>query len=133
MTKRVLSTVLTSFLIWNARAQETPQGPFPPDQWPASADPSKTVHYVSVGDTFSPLSENWITGNMQILSGGDQVTSPIQIGGFAGLKATSNYLNIADPDYAEWADDPEIDILMQVYGDAALFNRDALKFLHLLF
>lgn len=59
---------------------------------------------------------------MQILSGGDQVTSPITIGGFKGLKATASYLNVADNDYTEWADDPEIDILVQVYGDASLFT-----------
>src|SRR5687767_425880 len=122
MKKLFSFLALTLFLLSGARAQQLPQGPFPPEQWPASADTNKVVHFVSVGDAFQPLGDKWITGNMQILSGGDQVTTPIQIGGFSGLKATANYLNVADADFTEWADDEEIDILMQVYGDAALFN-----------
>jgi hypothetical protein len=122
MKKAILFLALSFSFAFVASAQ--PQGPFPPEQWPASADPNKVVHFVSVGDALAPLSANWLTGNMQILSGGDQVTTPIQIGGFNGLKVTGNFLNIADNDYTEWADDEEIDILMQVYGDAALFEAD---------
>ncbi|MCI0535984.1 MAG: hypothetical protein L0Z50_12230 [Verrucomicrobiales bacterium] len=103
---------------------QPPQGPFPPEQWPASADGNKVVHFVSVGDTFQPVGAQWVVGNMSILSGGDQVTEPIRIGGFDGLKVIGNYLNTADGDYTEWADDEEIDILMQVYGDGALFQAN---------
>ena len=105
------------------RAQP-PQGPFPPEQWPVSANKDQVVHFVSVGDAFQPLSDKWITGNMNILTGGDQVTEAIKIGGFDGLKVTGNYLNTADGDYTEWADDEAIDILMQVYGDGALFQAN---------
>ena len=123
--KKVISILaLTTFFHCVSFAQQPPQGPFPPEQWPASADSNKVVHFVSVGDAFQPLSASWVTGNMQILSGGDQVTVPIQIGGFDGLKVTGNYMNTADSDYAEWADNEEIDILMQVYGDAALFQAN---------
>jgi hypothetical protein len=116
----ILGFSVTAFL--SGRAQQLPQGPFPPDQWPASADANKVVHFVSVDDAFQPLGNSWVSGNMNILSGGDQVTAPIQIGGFSGLKVTGNYLNVADHDYTEWADNEEIDILMQVYGDGALFS-----------
>lgn len=122
--KTLLLVLSTQLILTSLRAQAVPQGPFPPDQWPASADKNKTVHFVSVGDAFQPLSDKWISGNMSILSGADQVTVPIRIGGFNGLKVTGNYLNTADTDYAEWADDEEIDILMEVYGDAALFNAN---------
>ena len=50
------------------------------------------------------------------------MTQPITIGGHSGLKVTGSYLNIADASYQEWADDDTIDILMQVYGDAAVLN-----------
>jgi hypothetical protein len=77
---------------------------------------------VSVDDAFAPPGDSWITGNIQILSGADQVTTPVTIGGFNGLKATASYINVADNDYTEWADDDEIDILMEVYGDAAVLS-----------
>src|SRR5262245_1144296 len=112
------------FAFWVRLAAQPPQGPFPPDQWPASADKTKAVHFVSVGEAFQPLSETWLAGNMSVLSGGDQVTEAITIGGFDGLKVTGNYLNTADGDYTEWADDEEIDILLQVYGDGALFQAN---------
>jgi hypothetical protein len=123
MKKLLFSFFSLSCMLSGSLAQQA-QGPFPPDQWPASADASKTVHFVSVNDAFQPPGNSWVGGNMQILSGGDQVTVPIQIGGFSGLKVTGNYMNTADADYAEWADDAEIDILMQVYGDAALFQAN---------
>jgi hypothetical protein len=118
--KRIASSLvglLTFVVVTHAQ-----DGPFPPDQWPASASATKVVHFVSVGDVFQPLGDTWITGNMHILSGGDQTTEAIHIGGFDGLKVTGSYLNTADSDFTEWADDEEIDILVQVYGDAALFT-----------
>ena len=105
-------------------AEAQPQGPFPPESWPASADKSKTVHFVSVNDAFDPHGANWIEGNMKLLSGGDQNTEAIKIGGFDGIKVLGNYLNTADPDFAEWADNEEIDILIQAYGDGALFQAN---------
>src|SRR3569623_1462933 len=120
----LIISITSAILLSSARAQAPagPQGPFPPDQWPASIDPSKTVHFVSVDDAFAPPGDTWITGNMQILSGADQVTTPVTIGGFNGLKATASYINVADNDFTEWADDDNIDILMQVYGDAAVLS-----------
>lgn len=123
-TNFFLRLVSVLCLVAPLNGQQAPEGPFPPDQWPASADANKVVHFVSVNDVFQAKSDKWLTGNMSILSNGDQVTAPIRIGGFDGLKVTGNYLNIADLDYAEWADDEEIDILMQVYGDAALFQAN---------
>jgi hypothetical protein len=70
----------------------------------------------------APVSANWLADQLQILSGGDQGTAPITIGGHDGLKAVNEYLNVADSMYAEWADDDTIDILMQVYGDGALLS-----------
>jgi hypothetical protein len=59
---------------------------------------------------------------MTILSGGDQMTTPITIGCLPGTKALGNYLNVADNNYTEWADDDTIDILVQAYGDSALLT-----------
>src|SRR6185503_8121846 len=102
--KRCAVPLLLLATISRLIAQQIPQGPFSPDQWPASADPKKKVHFVSVANAFPPLGDSWLN-NMRIPNDGDQTTSTIRIGGFTGVKATANYLNAADPDYAEWADD----------------------------
>ncbi|MBN8247224.1 MAG: hypothetical protein J0L84_07245 [Verrucomicrobia bacterium] len=96
-------------------------GPFPPDNWPATVDLSQRVHFISTDGLLAAPGENW-TPDLTILTGGDQVTGEFTIGGFAGLKALGNYFNVADAAYEEWADDETIDILVQAYGDAALFN-----------
>ncbi len=99
-------------------------GPFDPESWPATVDPNKIVHFVVTDGTLAPPegSWTWYEGALQILTGGDQVTQNTTIGGHDAKKVTGNYLNIADTEYAEWADDEFIDILVQVYGDAALFT-----------
>jgi hypothetical protein len=97
------------------RAQTAPD----PEAWPTTSQTNARVHFVSVDAAFTGLSANW-TPDLQILNGGDQTTASVTIGGHTGLKATSTYLNIADSAFTEWADDDVIDILMQVYGDAAL-------------
>jgi hypothetical protein len=120
-TALVLLIGILTTVAGRAQGLPVPQGPFPPDQWPASADSNKVVHFAMVGNALAPLGTSW-TGNMRILNDGDQTTAAIRIGGLSGVKATANYLNIADPGYAEWSDDQEIDILMQVYGNGALFT-----------
>jgi hypothetical protein len=99
------------------------QGPFPPTDWPTTIDPAKTVHYVVTDEGLAPPSDTW-SPVLTILSGGDQVTEDISIGGFTARKVTANYLNIADSLYETWAAEPVIDILVQAYGDAALFNAN---------
>jgi hypothetical protein len=116
MKKTPVTTILFGLIAMVASAQTAPD----PEAWPSSIDSTKTVHYVSVDDAFTPPSGSWTAGGLQILSGGDQVTSPIRIGGHNGLVVSSQYLNIADPDYPVWADQDTIDILMQVYGDSSV-------------
>lgn len=118
---RTFLSLLPAFLLCTtAFAADT--GPFDPENWPSTRDPKKHVHYITTDGDFTPPGDTWLAAELQILTGGDQVTTPITIGGHAGRKATGNYLNIADQSFTEWADDDVIDILMQVYGDAAVLN-----------
>ncbi|MBN1420341.1 MAG: hypothetical protein JXP34_16290 [Planctomycetes bacterium] len=98
------------------------QGPYDPEDWPLPFDETRIVHYVSTDSMFPPAGPSWIENGLQILTGGDQVTEAITIGGHNGVQVTGSYLNVKDPNYAEWADDEVIDILVQVYGDEALFG-----------
>jgi len=97
-------------------------GPFSPENWPATRDPAKTVHYVATDGTFAPPGDTWVADDLLILNGGDDGTQDYTIGGQKGKKVTGNYLSVADSDFAFWQDQEFIDILVQVYGDASLFN-----------
>lgn len=115
---RLIAFIASAVLLNLLHAQE---GPFPPESWPVSINKNVTVHFVTVGDSLPAPNGNWIP-SLQFLSGGDQQTADLQIGGYPAKKVTGNYLNTADTDggYAEWADKETIDILAQVYGDSAL-------------
>jgi hypothetical protein len=109
------------FLLTGAASPGAATGPYAPDAWPPTIDTTKAVHFVVTDGGLSAPADNW-TPDLSILSGGDQQTADFAIGGFTGKKVTGSYLNIADAQYTEWADDETIDILVQAYGDAALFN-----------
>lgn len=96
-------------------------GPYNPEAWPPTIDINKTVHYVVTDATLDSPGGFWMEG-LNILSGGDQVTDDITIGGHTGKKVTGSYLNVADPDFYAWAESDFIDILVQVYGDEAVLN-----------
>jgi hypothetical protein len=101
-------------------------GPFDPEQWPATIDPSKTVHYYVTDAGLTPPGAAWLQNQLQILNDGDQLVTDITIGGHPAKKVVGNYLNVADSMYQEWADDEVIDILVQVYGDEAVLNAEGL-------
>jgi hypothetical protein len=112
----------TDFPDGEIRGQIRVGGPFNSESWPASIVLAKLAHFVSTDQAFSAPGASWSADALQILAGGDQDTSPITIGGHSGLKATGNYLNVADTLFAEWANYDTIDILMQAYGDGALLG-----------
>lgn len=103
---------------------EAQVGPFDPGSWPGTAKADKAVHFVTVPTeglaSLEPLSDSWIQGGMTLLSGGDQSTTDLTIGGFSGKRTTDNYFNVADRDYVFWNDYGTLDILMQVYGDSGV-------------
>ncbi|TMP98807.1 MAG: CHRD domain-containing protein, partial [Verrucomicrobia bacterium] len=106
------------------RGQILVGGPFDAENWPLTIASAKVAHFVSVDQSFSAPGASWSADALQILGGGDQETSSITIGGHTGLKVTGNYLNVADQLFQDWANYDTIDILMQVYGDAALLGAD---------
>lgn len=103
--------------------QRNVKGPFSPEAWPPTIDTAKKAHYVSVDKAFTPPGSNW-TPNLQILTGADHVTEPVTVGGHTGVRVMGIKFNTADDQYALWANEHVIDILMQVYGDEALVNPD---------
>jgi hypothetical protein len=114
-----ICAVVLGSLGWLAHAQE---GPFDPESWPPTINPNKIVHYAVTDAGLAAPGAQWQAGVLTILSGGDQETSDLTIGGHQAKKVTGAYLNIADASYPTWADHEFIDILVQVYGDGALFS-----------
>lgn len=121
MNTRLWSLLVSVLMLGTFTKAVAQTGPFPDNNWPATRDPAKRVHFVVTDGGLTPPSDTW-EPTLTILSGGDQTTEDITIGGYAAKKVTGNFLNVADSFFEEWADDGSIDILAQVYGDAALFN-----------
>jgi len=103
--------------------QAAKNGPFNPEAWPPTIDPTKKVHFISIDGALSPPNDNW-TGNLHILTGGDHPTEPVTIGEHTGVRIAGFKFNTADDQYPLWANEHTVDILMQIYGDDALLNRD---------
>jgi hypothetical protein len=97
-------------------------GPFDPEAWPPTIDTTKLVDYVVTDAGLEAPDPNWFKDGLIILSGGDQVTQNVVIGGHTGKKVVGNFLNVADRFFEEWADDEFIDVLVQVYGNEALLS-----------
>ncbi|MES2706657.1 MAG: hypothetical protein V4726_08650 [Verrucomicrobiota bacterium] len=112
------------FLLLGVRPLFGQAAPFDPAAWPPTIDKTKTVHFKVVNDTLEAPAgaANWSTSSMTILSGGDQETTAFRVADQDGVRASSNYMNFGDTEYAAWAEEPVIDILMQVYGDAGVLN-----------
>jgi hypothetical protein len=117
----LMSSLLTaSSLASNVSAQE---GPFSSDDWPKTADPNAVVHYMDSESLLSPLGDDWIEDGLTILSGGDQVTTEVEIAGYFAQKV-SDHMNVADNAFEEWVDHEVIDILMLVYGNSAVLDAN---------
>lgn len=99
-------------------------GPFDPADWPTTIDPNKVVHYFVADGSLAPPGATWLADELMVLTGGDQVTQDTTMGGYQCKKLLGSYFNTADRSFEEWADDDTIDILVQVYGNEALFNAD---------
>ncbi len=99
-------------------------GPYAPTNWPLAAiNSTKAVHYyVANGNAagFTVPNPTW-TNSLFRASGGDQAFVSQQVCGpvvtLTGDKATARYMNFGDTDFTFWSTQPQIDILMQVYGD----------------
>jgi hypothetical protein len=98
-------------------------GPYSPTDWPPTINPAKAVHYYVANLNaagFTVPNANW-TPSLFRAGGGDQAFVPQQVCGplvtFTGDKADARYMNFGDTDFTFWSTQPQIDILMQVYGD----------------
>lgn len=94
-----------------------------PEKLPSTIVASKKVHFVSLDHAFAPANSNW-AASLSILTGADHVTEPIAIGGHDGVRVMGIKFNTADTKFQTWADQHEIDILLQIYGDESLVDGE---------
>ena len=103
-------------------------GPYAPTNWPPTIDTNKIVHYL-VTDAIPRVSRSRApTGRIRCSAragiSSDQAIVAQQVCGplvtFTGDKANGRYMNFADQDWKFWNTQPQIDILVQVYGDTAM-------------
>ncbi len=122
-TKTIFISVALALVVGRASQAQT-NLPANPEAWPPTVDATKFVHYITIDHKFTPVGSGWISNDLQVLTGGDQVTSAISIGGHLGDKTVGQYLNVADADYTAWATEDTIDILIQFYGNSSVLNPD---------
>jgi hypothetical protein len=109
--------IFISFLSATAIAQH-----FDPEKLPPTINATKKVHFVSIDDAFKPANSNWVA-SLKVLTGADHITEPVKIGGHDGVRVMGIKFNTADSEFKTWANEHEIDILLQVFGDDALVDE----------
>lgn len=104
---------------FSARAQ------FTNTDWPSTINPNAAVDYAVFDTTVSfPSTPSGWFSSLSLSGGGDQAFSLVTLDGLKGDQGSSSFLNIADNNYAQFATTPNVDILLQVFGDDSLYNSD---------
>ena len=114
----------------------TPATDASPD-WPATINSNATVHYFIAetnGFAATPAGPHW-KPSLSFAEDGDQAFDVIHVNsdksraggtnGLTGLRSTDHFMNLADPDFAVWADAPVVDVLVQVLGDEKILYDGA--------
>src|SRR5437867_1519104 len=112
----VFALLFTSLALVHAQT-----GPFSPTNWPATINANATVDYYIVDQNANFTTPAGWSPTVSFAGGGDQAFQSINLSGLSGDQSTSSFMNIADSNFAIWANVPQIDILMQVYGNDALY------------
>jgi hypothetical protein len=99
-------------------------GPFSPTNWPTTIDANATVDYYIADPNATFLTPGGWSPTIGFAGGGDQAYQSINLSGLIGDQSTSSFMNIADSNFKIWANVPQIDILLQVYGNDKLYHTD---------
>jgi len=98
-------------------------GPFSPGDWPSTVNGSASVDYCILDPNNSFTAQPDWNNVLYLPGGGDQVFVGITLATLFGdqVANANGFLNIADPNYAQFVNTPIIDVLLQVYGDDAVY------------
>src|ERR1035437_7985146 len=112
-------SLLTSTVI--STAQITPPSP---SDWPASVNASAAVDYCILDPSNSfNTPPGWNNVMSLAPNSGDQTYTGATLNGLSGEQIinANGFLNVADPNYANFVAEPVIDVLLQVYGSGYLY------------
>ena len=113
----ILATLLAGALQLGAQT-----GPFGPTNWPPTVNANATVNYGIFDPSASFNTPAGWTDAVTQAGGGDQPFATITVDGLTGNQQTGNYVNIADSNFSVWTNTPVLDLLLQVYGNGALYT-----------
>lgn len=111
----LMGWLMAAGLVAHAQALDT-------TKWPPLTDFSAEVHFWSAdGFLFDAIPAGQgasFIDTLSILSGGDQVTTDVVVGGLAAKKSEATYFNIADEFFDFWPDVPVIDVLVLYFANS---------------
>src|SRR5262249_45290210 len=98
-------------------------GPFYPTNWPPTIDTNSTgVDYYIVDPSATFDTPPGWSQSISFSGGGDQAFVSATRDGLVADASTSSFMNIADAGYAQFGTVSNVDILLQVFGNDALYN-----------
>ncbi len=126
-TQRLQFAAIAVTLLAATQGLRAQTGPFNSQDWPPTIDANAAVDWgvydPSISFFFPSTPGGWVN-SVSLAGGGDQAYVSTTLDGEIGDKTTSSFVNVADGNYPQFANTPEVDVLMQVYGDDSLYNGD---------
>ncbi|HWY76329.1 MAG TPA: hypothetical protein VN281_11965 [Verrucomicrobiae bacterium] len=101
------------------------QAQFTNADWPSTINTNSAVDF-AIFDTsasFPSTPAGWLA-SLSLSGGGDQAFSLVTLDSLKGDEGTSSFMNVADANYAQFGTIPNVDILLQVFGDNTLYNAN---------
>jgi hypothetical protein len=98
-------------------------GPFYPTNWPPTIDTNSMAvdYYIVDPSAVFDTPPGW-NPTITFSGGGDQAFVSATRDGLVGDASTSSFMNIADTSYTQFGTVSNVDILLQVFGNDALYN-----------
>ena len=122
--RRIFAIAALVTLLSGVSKLDAQTGPFGPTNWPPTINANAVVDYFVVDPNAVFNSPAGWSQTVSFAGGGDQAYQTATFAGLIGDQSTSAFMNIADSNFAIWANEPTIDILLQVYGNDTLYNAN---------
>jgi len=124
-TKRLACFAIALICLTSHYRVQAQTGPFYPTNWPPTIDTNSTgVDYLIVDQAATFDTPGAWLPNVAFATGGDQDFSSAIRDGLTGDASLSSFMNIADANYAQFGNVPNVDILLQIFGNDALYNAN---------
>jgi hypothetical protein len=120
--RRTPPSAILGLMLASIAGGQAQTGPFSPSDWPASIDTNSIVDYCIIDPNAVFNSPPTWNNVLSLATGGDQAYVGVTLDGLAGDQLTAANANIIDPNYETYVTIPVVYILVQVYGNSALYT-----------